>query len=248
MYNPFSLEGKTILFTGASSGIGQTTAIECAKMGAKCVITGRDTERLQATFDTLEGEGHMQIIADLTNDDDTQRLVAECPALDGLVNNAGISNTLPIQFHSNEIINKVFATNFISPVLLTKSLLKKKKINKGASIVFISSTASFSQSPGNSLYGCSKAAIENYAKFASRELAPKLIRCNSIHPAMIETQLVMNLDSISQEQIEHDKKRYPLGRYGKPEEIAWGVIYLLSDASAWTTGHSLVIDGGLTRR
>ncbi len=248
MYNPFSLEGKTILITGASSGIGQATAIECAKLGAKCVITGRNAERLQATFDALEGEGHQQIIADLTNEENMMHLVAECPALDGLVNNAGISNTLPIQFHTDEIIHNVFATNFVSPVLLTKNLLKKKKIKKGASIVFISSTASFSQAPGNSLYGCSKAAVENYSKFASRELAPKLIRCNSIHPAMVETQLVMNLDSISQEQLEQDKKRYPLGRYGKPEEIAWGVIYLLSDASAWVSGHSLVIDGGITRR
>ncbi len=247
MYNPFSLEGKTILITGASSGIGQATAIECAKLGAKCVITGRNAERLQATFDALEGEGHMQIIADLTNEEDMQRLVNETPALDGLVNNAGIGKTLPIQFYTEELIQRVMSTNFSAPVLLIKTLLKKKKINKGGSIVFTSSIASFNQKVGNSLYGCSKAALENYAKFASRELAPKLIRCNSVHPGMVETPLIHG-GGISEEQLEAYQQEYPLKRFGRAEEIAWGIIYLLSDASAWVSGHSLVIDGGITRR
>ncbi len=247
MYNPFSLEGKTILITGASSGIGRATAIECAKMGAKCIITGRNAERLQATFDALEGDGHQQIIADLTNEEDMIRLVNECPQLDGLVNNAGLGNTLPVQFYSEEQIQRIFGTNFIAPTLLTKNLLKKKRLCKGASVVFTSSIASNHHVVGKSLYGCSKAAIETYTKYASRELATKKIRCNSVHPGMVDTPLIHS-GSITEEQHQEDMKKYPLERYGKPEEIAWGIIYLLSDASAWVTGHSLVIDGGVTRR
>ena len=248
-YNPFSLEGKTILITGASSGIGRASAIACAKMGANVVITGRNTERLQATFDQLEKNGnHMQIVGDLTNAEDLDNLVANVPILDGLVNNAGISFTKPIGFLKKDDLQKVYESNLYAPMLLTNNLLKKKKLAKGASVVFMSSAAAFGCSNANSTYGTAKAALSDFMHYCNKEITPtKLIRFNALHPGMVRTELVANL-SFTEEELQKDMARYPLGRYGEPEDIANAVIYFLSDASAWISGVSLVIDGGLMNR
>ena len=249
LYNPFSLEGKTILITGASSGIGRASAIACSKMGANVVITGRNIERLQATFDQLEkGGNHIQIAGDLTVGEDLDNLVANVPVLDGLVNNAGISFTKPIGFIKKEDIQKVYESNLYAPMLLTNNLLKKKKLAKGASVVFMSSAAAFGCSNANSTYGTAKAALSDFMHYCNKEITPtKHIRFNALHPGMVRTELVANL-SFTEEELQKDMARYPLGRYGEPEDIANAVIYFLSDASAWISGVSLVIDGGLMNR
>lgn len=244
-YNPFSLKGKTILVTGASSGIGRATAIECSKLGAIVIITGRNSERLQQTYDSLYGLGHLQIIADLNNLEDLTSLVNQVPILDGVVNNAGIAKTQPISFIKEEDLQKIFATNTFTPILLVKQLLRKKKINKNASLVFTSSVSAIKSDLGNSVYGASKAALQSYVRYCARELAPKSIRANSIHPGMVTTPLITG-GAHSDDDLQTDAQKYPLGRYGSPEEIAWSIIYLLSDASAWITGHSLIIDGGIS--
>ena len=138
-YNPFSLEGKTILVTWASSGIGKTTAIECSKMGAKLVITARNEERLNQTLGELEGEGHLALIGDLTSQDDITNLVVSMPELDGIVYNAGVGITVPLAFIKDEDLYRVFETNLFSTMRLNKALLRKKKVRKSASIVFTSS-------------------------------------------------------------------------------------------------------------
>ncbi len=245
MYNPFSLEGKNVLITGASSGIGKVIAIECSKLGAKVIITGRDECRLKETFSELQGDSHALFVADITDENQVSDLVDTCPPLDGIVNNAGVDKTLPVKFYNMNDLLYIFNTNFFTPTLITKSFLKKKKINKGASLVYISSISHIVCEAGNSIYGCSKAALEAFTKFAAKELANKLIRCNSVHPGMVETPLI-HRGTISEEQLALDVKTYPLKRYGQPIDIANGVIYLLSDASSWVTGHSLVIDGGKT--
>ena len=244
-YNPFSLKGKTILVTGASSGIGRATAIECSKLGAIVIITGRNSERLQQTYDSLYGLGHLQIIADLNNLEDLTSLVNQVPILDGVVNNAGIAKTQPISFIKEEDLQKIFATNTFTPILLVKQLLRKKKINKNASLVFTSSVSAIKSDLGNSVYGASKAALQSYVRYCARELAPKSIRANSIHPGMVTTPLITG-GAHSDDDLQTDAQKYPLGRYGRPNEIAWSIIYLLSDASAWITGHSLIIDGGIS--
>lgn len=247
-YNPYSLEGKTIFVTGASSGIGQSTAIECSKLGAKLIITGRNVERLQYTFEQLEGDDHMQIAGDLTVEEDMNAIVDNLPKLDGFVNNAGIGGkTTPVQFTNSEVLKNILDINLVAPFLLAKQLLKTKKIKKGASIVFTSSIASHYYTIGNSIYGCSKAAVENVAKVIAVEYAHLGIRCNTIHPGMVTTPLV-RVGRITEDQFLKHTQLYPLKRWGKPEEVAWAIIYLLSDASSWVTGHSLVIDGGLTMR
>ena len=245
-YNPFSLEGKTILVTGASSGIGQATAIECSKMGAKLIITGRNQERLQETFSQLEGKGHLQIAAELTKADDVSNLVEQTLTLDGLVLCAGKGMTLPLGFATREKFDPIFNINFFAPIELIRLLLKKKRVAKSASLVLVSSIGgNWSFSLGNGIYGASKAALNSIMKFLARELAPKKIRVNSVNPGMVNTKLIQG-GAISEEQHQKDMQKYPLGRYGEPEEIAHGIIYLLSDASSWVTGHSLIIDGGVT--
>ncbi|MDR1518232.1 MAG: SDR family oxidoreductase [Dysgonamonadaceae bacterium] len=249
MYNPFSLENKTILVTGASSGIGRATAIECSKMGAKVVITARNKERLKETFLQLEGEEHLQIVADLNKSEECNKLVDFVPKLDGIVHCAGIGISLPFQLCSIEEVRGVIDTNLIAPIDLLYQILQAKKNEKtGFSIVFISSIAGNVVSyTGSSIYSASKAGISGLAKGMAIDLASKNVRVNSILPGMVETPMVEGLsETVSQEALESDKKRYPLKRYGKPEEIAHATIYFLSDASSWVTGSNLVIDGGFT--
>lgn len=243
-YNPFTLENKTILITGASSGIGRATAIECAKLGAHVVVTGRNSERLQETFSQLVGDGHQQIIADLTTPEGLEKLAIESPVLDGLVNNAGITITKPIPFIKEDDLQNVFDINTFAPVMLTKWLIKKKKINKGASIVITSSVASMTYAPGNAVYGMTKSAIASFAKYCALEMFEKNVRVNSVHPGMVDTEMTRNL-SFSTEEIAADRDKYFGKRYAEPQEIAWAIIYLLSDASSWVTGSQLVIDGGI---
>ena len=246
-YNPYSLVGKTILITGASSGIGRSAAIECSKLGATCVLTGRNEARLQETMSQLVGEGHQYIIADLSTQEGIDELSANVPVLNGVVNNAGIGYTKPIAFIRQDDLDLVFKTNAFAPILVIRSLLKKKKIAKRASLVFTSSLATLTTSIGNSVYGSAKAAVTIFMRYCARELADKQIRSNAVHPGMVETQLIHG-HSITEEELQADMQKYPLKRYGQPEEIAHMMIYLLSDASAWVTGQSFVIDGGMSIR
>lgn len=247
MYNPFSLKGKTILITGASSGIGKQTSIECSKLGATLIISARNEERLKATFEQLEGEGHQMILADISSTEQIEQLVAKLPKLDGFSCNAGMANTEPIAFYKEDEIEHIFKTNTFSMMMLTKFLVKKKKLNKPSSIVYTSSIGNvYSAGVANGIYGASKCAIDGFMRTAAVELAPKGIRCNSVNPGMVVTNIVDSNGRITKEQFEEDMKKYPLGRYGNPEDIAYAIIYLLSDASAWVTGTALKIDGGVT--
>ena len=245
-YNPFSLEGKTVLVTGASSGIGQETAIQCSKLGAKVIITARNKDRLNETFSRLNGEDHQMILAELTNQVDVERLVSEVPALQGLVLCAGKGMTSPFPFSTRDKYDDIFNVNYFAPVELLRLLVKKKKLEKESSVVFVSSIGgNGSYSLGNGIYGASKAAINSTMKFCARELAVKKIRVNTVNPGMVNTKLIQG-GAISEEQHKLDMEKYPLKRYGEPEDVAYGIIYLLSNAASWITGHSLVIDGGLT--
>ena len=245
-HNPFTLEGKTILITGASSGIGRAAAVLCSQMGAKLLITGRNEQRLAETFEALEGHDNSMICADLAGSSEIEKLIAESPNLDGLVNNAGILELLPVDYVNHENLAKILEINTFAPVLLFTGLLRKRKINKGASVVFTSSLAgNFISAQGNSMYSASKAALSAFAKNAALEIAPRKIRVNCVCPGMIETELIHN-DRVTPETLAEDMKRYPLRRYGRPEEVASGIVYLLSNASSFVTGINLVIDGGIS--
>jgi len=246
MHNPFSLINKTILITGASSGIGKAIATECAKMGARIIITGRNVERLNETFNALSGDNHLQFIAQLDNDAERQSFLNQLPNLDGVVHSAGIASHKPLQFLKKEDFTEMFDINFFAPSQITIGLLKSKKINKGASIVFITSISGILTSYiGGALYSSSKGALNGIIKGMALDLAAKKIRVNGVMPAMVQTD-IMNNGDVTAEQFESDIKRYPLNRYGTPEEVAYAAIYLLSDASSWTTGTNILLDGGRT--
>lgn len=246
MYNPFTLENKTILVTGASSGIGKATAIECSKLGAKVVVTGRNEEHLNQTLAELEGEGHMAIVADLASDEGVNTLVEKSPKIDGLVNNAGATVTVPVQFINRENLEGLLQVNTVAPILLFQRLMKAKKLGKGASVVFTASISGLCCAGlGNSLYSTSKAAIGGFVKNAALELAGKNIRVNAVCPGMIDTH-ILDAGIVGADDLERERQKYPMKRFGKPEEVAWSIIYLLSNASSFTTGSMLVMDGGFT--
>jgi NAD(P)-dependent dehydrogenase (short-subunit alcohol dehydrogenase family) len=245
MINPFTLEGKKILITGASSGIGKSIAQECSKLGAKLIISARNEERLIKTLNSLSGTQHHFIISDLSDDEGLNSLVNDLPLLDGVVHCAGIIKRLPLKFINENNFQEIIQTNLFAPALVTQKLYKAGKIQKNGSIVFISSVASGFASYGNIMYMASKGAINSLSKGIAFELAKKGIRVNCVEPAMVVTNLSK---VISDEDLAEDLKHYPLGRFGKPEEIGYAVIYLLSDASTWITGSVIKIDGGLTLR
>ena len=245
MYNPYSLVGKTILITGASSGIGKTTAIECTKLGATVIITGRNAERLNDTFSKLEGQSNLQIVADLIEEEEIATLVNQIPDLDGVFLCAGITDTTPVKFINKEKILNVFNINYIAPILLVKLLLSKKKIKKAASLVFMSSLGVEELTPGLGIYASSKSGLNIMMRAFANELSSRKIRANSIMPMMVKTELVTNITMISSEELAKDEEKYPFG-YGTPEDIAYAVIYFLSDASKWVTGSILKMDGGST--
>lgn len=249
MYNPFSLKDKTILVTGASSGIGRGIAVECSKMGARMVITGRNLERLNETLEALEGEGHLAITADMSSQVDIERLVAETLELDGCVHSAGIPKISPVKFIDRDLLEEIMNVNTVAPILLTSLLLKKKKMKKKASIVFISSISGVCiANVGESPYSATKGAISGFVKGAAFELAASGTRVNSINPGLVLTPILELSNSVfSEEQLKETMYgRYPLKRVGTPEDVAYAAIYLLSEASSWVTGINLVVDGGYT--
>lgn len=242
-FNPFTLDGKTILVTGASSGIGRGIAIACSKMGASVIVNGRNEQRLSETMSEMEGDDNLSLAADLSDNVALAEMVAKLPKLDGIVHCAGIGQRILCKQLQESDLENMMNVNFKAPVMLQTEILKQKKINKSASIVFIASIACDSPTIGNAMYSASKGAIISYANCLALELAPRLIRVNCILPAMIWTDLIFK-GGITEEELKEDEKKYPLKRYGKPEDIANLSIYLLSDAAAWMTGSSIKITGG----
>lgn len=250
MYNPFSISGKVILITGAGGGIGRATAVECSKMGANVLVTdinGQGLEETLAMLDVSVGQTHEMYVADLTDNQKLDELLTAIPVIDGLVSNAGISKVLPIQFLNEEDFGKIMDINAFAPMYLTQKIYKKKKISKGGSIVFTVSISGVCMvSMGGVMYAVSKNALDAFMRNAALEFASKNIRVNSVNPSRVNTNLIKNNSSYSQEDLAKDMLTYPLRRYAEPEEIAYAIIYLLSDASKYVTGHALVIDGGKT--
>ena len=242
-YNPFTLEGKTIMVTGASSGIGRGIAVACSKMNAKVIINGRNEERLAESLSQMEGEGHVVMAGDLTDYTVLTRVVSSLPKLDGVVHCAGIGERTLCKNVQEADIDKMMSVNFKAPVLLQTELLRQKKINKAGSVVFVASISNDAPTVGNALYSASKGALIAYANCLQLELAPRMIRVNCISPAMVWTDLIFK-GGLTEDELHADEQTYPLKRYGQPEDVANLAVYLLSDASAWMTGSNVKITGG----
>lgn len=246
-FNPFSLENKTILVTGGAGGIGSEVARVCSKLGARIVLTDIREDALQTVLSALtvvEAGEHYAIKTDLTNSEELNKLVDQVPEIDGFVCNAGIMKLVLTQFITEEELTRIQKINLNAPILLTKALLKKKRIKKGGSIVFTASAGGvYRVSIGNAIYATTKCGIDAFMRTVALEYGTKGIRCNSVNPGMVETALI---SEFTEEQKEKEKLNYPLRRFAKPEDIALGIVYLLSDASSFVTGTALKIDGGMT--
>ena len=250
--HPFRLDGKAILVTGASSGIGRQVAISCSQMGAKAFITGRNTDRLAITMSELAGNGHAQASVDLTSTREIHNLVDACGKVDGVFHGAGVSGVTPIKQITEKFLQHVFASNYFAPMLLTQRLLAKGAIKRGGSIVFMSSTAAHLGVHGVGVYSGTKAALLASMRCLAMEQARIRIRANCLSPDLVETPLLMEMPmhvspeaAERQEWLDMQRKRHPLG-LGRPEDVAYAAIYLLSDASRGVTGTTLVMDGGVT--
>lgn len=250
MNNPFSLEGKNILVTGASAGIGRAVALLCADNGANVVIVGRNVSRLEDTYNSLTIKGcqvHKQVIADITQEEGLYDIVSVIDVVDGIVHCAGINEMSVLKYINKAKIDAMFDINYSAPLLLTKELYKKKKLVNNSSVVFISSISSTYATISNALYASTKGAINSLVRVLALELSVKRIRVNAISPGMIRTAM-LHAYGHSDEDVEAMVKDYPLGRLGLPEDVANAALFLLSNASAWITGTNLVVDGGATLR
>lgn len=238
------LKHKTILVTGASSGIGRATAVACDSLGARVILTGRNKEELLKTQSLLKNVPEL-IVADLANEQQVLQLTEQLPAIDGMVHCAGIIRPLPVKFIKPKHIGEVFDINFTSAVLLSSALLSHKKLNSEASLVFISSVSSQFAYTGGSLYTASKAALEAFCRTLALENAPRKIRANCLAPGLVRTKILDATEqAYSLEQVEQMERQYPLG-FGEPEDVANAAVFLLGSSSRWITGITLVMDGGL---
>ena len=241
----FSLQNKTVLVTGATSGIGRQIVASIAEAGGKIIATGRNKEALEAIHKQFPKNIVGIIVADLTQAGAIQKLVAECPSLDGFVYSAGIVKAQPIRYLTREKLDETFNINFYAPVALVSELDRAKKINKKASFVFLSSIASLHPHKGATSYSASKSALESFVKVLALEYAHRGIRANSISPGMVKTPMYDQAKEMAiNEAVLKHVEQYPLG-IGDTEDVANAVIYLLSDASKWMTGSTITLDGGL---
>lgn len=243
--SPFSLAGRTVLVTGASSGIGRAAAVLCAGQGARLVLTGRDEARLQETLAALSAGDHLVVPARLDDAAERAQLVAALPRLDGVVFCAGTLRSVPVRFAAEEDISELIQINYTATALLTTALLGQKRIARGASLVYVSSVAAHhSAEPGNALYAASKAAVAAFARNLATEVVARGIRVNCVVPGMVRTPLLARF-AAGEEELAANERKYPLG-FSNPEDVAAAIAFLLSPGAARITGTELLIDGGLT--
>ncbi|CCY35135.1 uncharacterized protein BN796_01784 [Alistipes sp. CAG:831] len=249
MESQFSLSGKKVLITGASSGIGRQCAVSCAEAGASLAIVDKNYEGLQEIAGVLND--CLPISVDLTDFKSVENSVSNLKStfgkVDGVINCIGISSTLPFGFIDPELMEKFFKVNVFAGMNLTRLLLKGGFCH-GGSIIFIASVMSVVGAVGKTHYSMTKGAILSGVRSLALELASRSIRVNAVSPGVIVTPINMNLPHIADPQKRKETEAmHPLG-LGKPEDIANACVFLLSDASRWMTGQNLIIDGGYTLR
>ena len=243
MNNPFLLEGKTILVTGASSNIGRQIAVKCSEMGAKVIATARNEERLKETLGKMTGEGHQILQSDLSDSEQIPTLVEHLPELDGIVMCAAVFRTTPIRNNRRKYTEEMFKTNTFSNIDLVQLLLKNRKIKDGGSILFISSVAAYRPYAGNALYSATKGAINSFCQVLAIEQSNRKIRANCVSPGIIQSDMEVKDWAVTQEELDKEEARFPLG-FGHTEDIAYAAVYMMSDASKWVTGTNMIVDGG----
>ncbi|HEX9058776.1 MAG TPA: SDR family oxidoreductase [Clostridia bacterium] len=249
MINPLDLSGKNILVTGASSGIGKGIAIFLSKLGANIIMVARNKERLRETLNELEPGNHHYYTFNLHDLDEIGSMMDNvCHnglKLNGLVHSAGISRTVPLQYLKLNDLKDIMSVNLYSFIELAKHFSKRKYNDNGGSIVAISSISSKVGARGLTAYCASKGAVDSAIKSMALDLANKKIRVNSISPSMIRTQIYDDLiEIVNNKDFEADLKKRQIMGIGEPEDVAYTTAFLLSDASKFITGTSIIVDGG----
>lgn len=247
--SPFNLDNKTIVVTGASSGIGREICIITSQMGANIILIGRNEDNLNEVLKIIsinKKRVHKKIVFDLTDINNFASLISAFPQIDGIVHCAGIAKYMPYKFLKATELVEINRINYESPILLTQSLLKNKKFNKTASIVFIASISGLIGTVGSAIYSGSKGAIISSTKVLALECAKQKIRANCISPGVILTSLTDEIEKmVSEEEFRKKESLHPLG-FGRTEDVANAAVFLLSNASRWITGTNLIVDGGYT--
>lgn len=249
MINPMDLSGRNILVTGASSGIGKTIAVYLSKLGANVMLAARDENKLKTAYNDLEQGSHSYYSIDLNNLNEIEgmldKICSDGRKLNGIVHSAGISKTVPIQFLKIQDLNSIMSVNFYSFMELVKHFTKRKYNETGGSIVAISSISGKVGARGLAAYCASKGALDSAIRALAVELAPRNIRINSIAPGMIKTQIYEGLlEVVNNKDFEADLKKRQFMGPGAPEDVASAAAFLLSDASGFITGTSMIVDGG----
>jgi NAD(P)-dependent dehydrogenase (short-subunit alcohol dehydrogenase family) len=249
--NPLNMQGKVVLVTGASSGIGRETAILLSELNARVVLVGRNAGRLQETLGRMSGEGHRMEQFDLNDTeaipDWLRRITKETGPLSGLVHSAGIVFTIPVQAEGTARIESLMRINLTSAIMLVKGFRRHGCAVRGGGIVLLSSAAGLVGSAGLSVYSASKAALIGFTRCAALELAGSGMRINCVAPGIVETEMVEHDREarLTAEQFGALKQKYPLG-LGRARDVAYAIAFLLADTGRWITGSTLVVDGGVS--
>ncbi len=244
--NLFQLKGKKFLVTGASSGIGYEVCKTIALMGGHFIAVARRADLLEKLVAECDAEGSSYISADLSNTEEIKAIITKVEKIDGVVHSAGIVKLAPLKFYKEEMMDEMRKINYDSIVILMNLLTKNKKLNHQSSIVLISSISGIYGMKANGIYAGIKGALIGISKSWANELAATKTRVNIVAPGMVKTEITQNtIDILSAEVVAEDEKKYPLG-YGSAEDVAYPIAFLLSDASKWITGQTIILDGGRT--
>lgn len=252
MYNPFSLENKVIIVTGASSGIGAQCAIDCSKMGARVALVGRNEERLKRTFSQMEGDGHLVLPLDLSSSNGLKEAIKEVVSMvgkiNGVVNCAGMSSVTSLKLVTDELLDQFFRTNVYSAINLSKEVTRVGNYDKegGCSIIFFASIMGICGDKCKTIYSATKGALIAAARSMACELAKNKIRVNVVSPGAIETPINTKLPHMADPELRKELEDKHLLGLGECSDISNACIYLLSDAAKWITGQNFIIDGGYT--
>lgn len=251
-YSPFDLSGRTVLVTGASSGIGRETAVVLTRLGSRVVVTGRRPEALDQTRE-IAGDGCLgtepfDLVCLKAIPEWVERLAARYGPFDGLVHAAGMRKTVPLRATSPDLLQETFGVNLDSAFMLAKGFRQKGCCQPTSSIVFLSSVSALAGAPGIAAYAASKAALIGLTRSLSMELAQEGIRVNCIAPGIVDSEMTQKIrQTLSGEQFASLVAEYPLG-LGTTRDVACAAAYLISEAARWMTGHTLVLDGGFSAR